>query len=155
MQRKINIPISKFTPENTAEFRKSEFIGGNGFNTPKLIEIAGPAAEGSISGSPWFLDDHGKKNQAFVKTYTKKYGVAPDQFAAQAYDAHYVMAEGIKAVKISGNLEKDRTALRDSLAKVKNFKGVGGTFSFNQNRNAEQKGRVLTVKKGKFAIFAE
>lgn len=132
-----------------------KFIGGNGFNSAKLIEIAGQAAEGSISGSPWFLDDPSSKNQAFVKAYTKKYGVAPDQFAAQSYDALYIMAEGIKAIKISGNLEKDRTALRDALAKVKNFKGVGGRFSFNSNRDAEQKGRVLSIKKGKFAIFAE
>jgi branched-chain amino acid transport system substrate-binding protein len=134
---------------------KVKFIGGNGFNSQKLIEIAGKAAEGSISGSPWFLDDPSKKNQAFVKTYTKKYGVAPDQFAAQAYDALYIMAEGIKAIKISGNLEKDRTALRDALGKVKNFKGVGGLFSFNESRDAEQKGRVLFINKGKFAIFAE
>ncbi len=125
------------------------------FNSAKLIEIGGQAAEGSISGSPWFLDDPSPKNQAFVKAYTKKYGMAPDQFAAQAYDALYIMAEGIKAVKLSGTLEKDRTALRDALAKVKNFKGVGGTFSFNASRDAEQKGRVLTIKKGKFAIFSE
>jgi branched-chain amino acid transport system substrate-binding protein len=134
---------------------KVRFIGGNGFNTAKLIEIAGKAAEGSISGSPWFLDDPSKKNKAFVKAYTKKYHIPPDQFAAQSYDALYIMAEGIKAIKISGNLEKDRTALRDALAKVKNFNGVGGPFSFNESRDAEQKGRVLTIKNGKFTLFAE
>ncbi len=141
--RKLGLPV------------KVKFIGGNGFNTPKLIEIAGPAAEGSLSGSPWFLDDTGKKNQAFVKSYARKYGIAPDQFAAQAYDALYIMAEGIKAIKITGNLAQDRTALRNALAQVKSFQGVGGPFSFNLNRDAEQKGRVLTIKKGKFAIFAE
>ena len=134
---------------------KVKFIGGNGFNSPKLIEIAGKAAEGSISGSPWFLDDPNVKNQTFVKAYTKKYGVPPDQFAAQAYDALYIMASAIKSIKLSGNLENDRTALRDALPKVKNFKGVGGPFSFNDNRDAEQKGRVLSIKNGKFAIFAE
>jgi len=134
---------------------KVKFIGGNGFNSPKLIEIAGKSAEGSLSGSPWFLDDPNAKNQTFVKAYTKKYGTPPDQFAAQAYDALYIMAEGIKGIKLTGNLEKDRTALRDSLSKVKNFKGVGGPFSFNEHRDAEQKGRVLSVKNGKFAIFAE
>lgn len=132
-----------------------KFIGGNGFNTPQLIEIAGMAAEGSISGSPWFLDDPERKNQTFVQSYSKKFGIAPDQFAAQAYDALYIMAEGIKAIKLSGNLAQDRTALRDALAQVKNFQGAGGRFSFNQNRDAEQKGRVLTIKNGKFAIFAK
>ncbi len=131
------------------------FIGGNGFNSPKLMEIAGKAAEGSISGSPWFLDDPNPRNRAFVKAYSAKFGLAPDQFAAQAYDALHIMAEGMKGAKLTGNLDKDRTALRDSLAKVKNFKGVGGPFSFNASRDAAQKGRVLVIKNGKFSSYAE
>ncbi len=31
------------------------FIGGNGSNSPKLGELAGPAADGLIVGSPWFV----------------------------------------------------------------------------------------------------
>lgn len=131
------------------------FIGGNGFNSSKLSEIAGKSADGAISGSPWFLDDTNKKNQSFVKAYRKKFSSDPDQFAAQAYDALYIMAEAIKKVKFTGDLEKDRTSLRDELAKVKNFSGVGGKFSFNENRDAEQKGRVLIVKDKKFTIFSE
>jgi branched-chain amino acid transport system substrate-binding protein len=134
---------------------KIKFIGGNGFNSAKLVEIAGKAADGAICGSPWFLDDPNKKNQAFVKAYTGKFNLPPDQFAAQAYDALYIMAAGIKALKLTGNLEKDRTALRDALARVKNFQGVGGPFSFNANRDAEQKGRVLTIKNGKFSLYSE
>jgi len=141
--RKLGIP-------NTVHF-----IGGNGFNSPKLIEIAGKAAEGAISGSPWFLDDPNPKNKAFVAAYNKKFGVNPDQFAAQAYDALYIVAEALKKVKLTGDIEKDRDALRNELAKVRNFKGVGGLFSFNQNRDAEQKGRVLMVKGGKFTLFSE
>lgn len=132
-----------------------KFIGGNGFNSAKLVEIAGKAAEGAISGSPWFLDDPGAKNRAFVKSYRQKFGAPPDQFAAQAYDALYIMTSAIKSTKLSGNLEKDRVALREALARVKNFAGVGGLFSFNENRDAEQKGRVLTIKSGKFVIYAE
>jgi branched-chain amino acid transport system substrate-binding protein len=131
------------------------FIGGNGFNSAKLTEIAGRAAEGSISGSPWFLDDPAARNREFVRAYTARFNLPPDQFAAQAYDALFIMAEGIKAANLSGNLEKDRTALRDALAKVKNFKGVGGVFSFNGNRDAAQKGRVLVIKNGKFSLYAE
>ena len=131
------------------------FIGGNGFNSPKLMEIAGKAAEGSISGSPWFIDDPNARNQKFVRAYSSKFGQPPDQFSAQAYDALYIMAEGIKAAKLTGNLEKDRTSLRDALARVKNFQGVGGKFSFNENRDAEQKGRVLVIKNGKFSLYSE
>lgn len=45
------------------------FIGGNGFNSPKLSEIAGKAADGATCGSPWFLDYANLKNKVFVKAY--------------------------------------------------------------------------------------
>lgn len=141
--RKLGIPSSV------------HIIGGNGFNSSKLFEIAGKAADGVISGSPWFLHDQNPKNQAFVKAYKKKYVIDPDQFAAQAYDALYIMAHAMKKMTLTGNIEKDRAALRDELAKVKNFEGIGGKFSFTATRDAEQKGRVLIVKDRKFTLFAE
>jgi branched-chain amino acid transport system substrate-binding protein len=131
------------------------FIGGNGFNSQKLAEIAGKAADGAISGSPWFLDDPNPKNRKFVTAFKKKYGADPDQFAAQAYDALYIMASAIKKIKLNNDIEKDRTALRDELAKVKNFSGVGGKFSFDENRDAAQKGRVLIVKDKRFTLYSE
>jgi len=131
------------------------FIGGNGFNSPKLAEIAGKAAEGVISGSPWFLADPNAKNQAFVKAYKAKFSSDPDQFAAQAYDALYIMSEAFKKIKLTGNIDNDRDALRDELTKVKNYNGVGGKFSFDANRDAEQKGRVLIIKNGKFTVYSE
>jgi branched-chain amino acid transport system substrate-binding protein len=134
---------------------KVRFIGGNGFNSQKLAEIAGKAADGVITGSPWFLDDPNPKNKKFVAAFRKKYNADPDQFAAQAYDALSIMAAALKNVKLTGDVEKDRAALRDELAKVKNFHGVGGKFSFDANRDAEQKGRVLVVKDGRFTVFAE
>lgn len=131
------------------------FIGGNGFNSQKISEIAGAAADGTITGSPWFLDDPNPKNRTFVAAYRKKYGMEPDQFAAQAYDALYIMAQALKGTKLTGDLERDRTSLRDELAKVKGLAGVGGKFSFDANRDAEQKGRVLIVKDKRFTLYAE
>jgi branched-chain amino acid transport system substrate-binding protein len=131
------------------------FIGGNGFNSQKISEIAGAAADGTITGSPWFLDDPDPKNRRFVAAYTKKFGTAPDQFAAQAYDALYIMAQALGKTKLTGDLGHDRTALRDELAKVRDLAGVGGKFSFDVNRDAEQKGRVLIVKDKRFTLYAE
>jgi branched-chain amino acid transport system substrate-binding protein len=136
-------------PENV------HFIGGNGFNSQKLADIAGKAADGAISGSPWFLDDPNPRNRKFVAAFKKKYGQDPDQFAAQAYDALNILASALAKVTLTGDLGKDRVALRDALAKVKNFEGVGGRFSFDENRDAEQKGRVLIVKDKRFTVYAE
>ena len=59
----------------------------------------------------------------------QKYGARPDQFAAQAYDALYIMAEGLKNAG-----EADRDALRDAIAEIKDLDGVFGKFSFDKDR---------------------
>ena len=124
------------------------FVGGNGFNSPKVIEIAKEAANGLIVATPWFGDKDDPKVKAFVQKYEKAYGKKPDQFAAQAYDALYIMGE---ALKNAGKADRDK--LRDALAAVRNFNGVLGKFSFDAERDVVMDPVVLIIKDGKFQIF--
>lgn len=124
------------------------FVGGNGFNSPKVIEIAGEAAEGLIVATPWFADKPDKKVQAFVQRYERKYGKKPDQFAAQAYDALHMMALALRKAGAA-----DRAKLRDALAEIRNFNGVLGKFSFSAERDVVMEPNVLVIKGGRFRLF--
>ena len=124
------------------------FVGGNGFNSPKVIEVAKEAAEGLIVATPWFGDKPDPKVKAFVQKYEKKFDKKPDQFAAQAYDALYIMA---KALKKAGKADRDK--LRDALAGIRNFNGVLGKFSFDSERDVAMEPNVLVIKNGKFQLF--
>ena len=137
------------------------FIGGNGFNSSKLFEIAKAAADNTVIGSPWAAESPTAKNKAFVAAYTKTYGIEPDQFAAQAYDAMYIVAEALKAAKLSGSLEKDRQALRDALPAVK-IEGATGPFAFRKapakagaetGYDAQQEPHIFIAKGGKFVLM--
>jgi branched-chain amino acid transport system substrate-binding protein len=127
---------------------KVPFVGGNGFNSPKVIEIAKEAAEGLIVATPWFGESNDPKVKAYVAKYEKAYGKKPDQFAAQAYDAFYIMTNALRAAGAA-----DRAKLRDALAATKNFQGVLGKFSFDAERDVVMTPSVLIVKGGKFALF--
>lgn len=107
------------------------FIGGNGMNSAKVFDLAKGQSDNLYVGSPWSLSNATPENVKFIKGYNDKYKVAPDQFAAQAYDAMYIAAQAIKAVKLSGNLPADRTALRDALPAVK-WSGATGPFQFRR-----------------------
>jgi branched-chain amino acid transport system substrate-binding protein len=124
------------------------FVGGNGFNSPEVIKIAGDAANGLIVATPWYGDKDDQKVQDFVKKYEEKYGKKPDQFAAQAYDALYIMAE---ALKNAG--DADRDAVREALAKTKDFQGILGSFSFDKDGDVVMEPTVLIIDEGKFKVF--
>ena len=77
-------------------------IGGNGMNSVKVFELAKGASDNLYVGSPWSASNATPENTKFIKAYNEKYKTAPDQFAAQAYDAMYIAAQALKNVKLSG-----------------------------------------------------
>ena len=125
-------------------------IGNNGFNSPAYIQQAGDAANGTLVATPWNPERKTDKAQNFRKAFVDKYGHEPDQFAAQAYDAMYVIHQ---AVEQSGTTT-DRKKFRDTLANIKNFEGATGKFEFDQNRDPKMDLDVLEVKDGKWVPFA-
>jgi branched-chain amino acid transport system substrate-binding protein len=140
---------------------KQAFIGGNGFNSPKLFEIAKDAADNTVMGSPWSAENETPANKKFMTDYKAKFGSAPDQFAAQAYDAMHIVAEALKKVKLSGALDKDRIALRDALPSIQ-VEGATGKFSFRKapavagkevGYDAQQDAIVNIAKGGKFVLM--
>ena len=135
-------------------------IGGNGMNTVKIFDLAKEKSDNLWVGSPWALGSQTKENQHFVVAYTQKYKAAPDQFAAQAYDAVNVAAQALGKIKVTGNLEADRKALRDALPTVI-WTGATGPFKFREAQDkdgkpagydAQQAAIVSVTKAGKYSI---
>ncbi len=135
-------------------------IGGNGMNSTKIFDLAKDKSDGLYVGSPWSSSNATAENTKFIKAYNDKYKAAPDQFAAQAYDALYIATQALKTVKLSGNLAKDRTAVRDALPAVK-WTGATGAFAFRRatdkagkpaGYDAQQAPIVSVTKAGQFVI---
>jgi len=124
------------------------FIGGNGANSPKLVPIAGAAAEGLIVGSPWFIGDMDTANRRFVAAYRERVGSDPDQFAAQAYDGMHILAAAIRRAGAA-----DGEQIREALAAT-DFTGVTGAFRFTAARDPASTADVvvLRVRDGRFGL---
>ena len=124
-------------------------IGGNGFNSPKVAEIAGDAADGVVIGSPWFIAKPGAGNAAFVAAFRQKYAQDPDQFAAQAYDTLHILAA---ALDRAGEAEPKK--IRDALTRTDNA-GLLGRFRFGLDRSPASADEVVvtTLKGGKFTLL--
>ena len=130
-------------------------IGGNGMNSTKIFDLAKGASDNLYVGSPWSASNATPENTQFIKAYTAKYNAAPDQFAAQAYDALYIASQAIKKITLSGDLAKDRNALQAALPDVK-WTGATGDFQFrrfnDKGYDAQQKPIVSVTKGTAFVI---
>lgn len=116
----------------------SPFIGGNGMNSPKVFDLAKDNSDNLWVGSPWSIENPAAENKRFIAAYQKAHGGLPDQFAAQAYDAIYIVAQALKKIKLTGKLEADRTALRNALPATQHS-GATGPFKFRQVNDKDGK----------------
>jgi branched-chain amino acid transport system substrate-binding protein len=118
---------------------KVSFIGCNANISAKLFELAGPAANGIIVGAAWFAGYDSPRSKAFVEAYRKRYGTTPDIYAAQGYDAAYLLAEAIARADDVANGK----LVRDKLAAISAFEGVLGRFGWSADRDVTVQPKVL------------
>ncbi len=126
---------------------KAPLLGGDGWDSPKLIEIAGTALEGCYYSTHFSVEDKSPKVQDFVKKYQAKYKAMPDGMAPLGYDAMTILADAIKA---AGSTEGAK--VREELTKIKDYEAVTGKITIDPKRNATKSAVVLQVQ-GKDSKF--
>lgn len=119
-------------------------LGGDGWDSVKLGEIAGDAINGCFYSNHYSQDDPAPRVQDFIKKYTEKHQQTPDALAALGYDTARVVFE---AIQRAGST--DGPALAAELAKTKDFDGVTGKISIDADRNAIKPAVILEMQGGK------
>jgi len=119
-------------------------LGGDGWESPKLIEIGGDAINDCYYSNHYSLDDPRPELQKFVQAYKAKYNIVPDAVAALGYDAAKIL---IKAIQTVGST--DQAKIRDALASTRDFPGVTGKITIDKDRNAVKPAIVLRIENGK------
>jgi len=90
-------------------------------------------------------------NPEFWDLYTERFGKNPNIYAAQAYDSLIILVDIIKRECKTGN----STCVKDSLYKVKNYLGVSGLTTFDENGDAIKTVAIKTIKNGQFVPYEE
>jgi branched-chain amino acid transport system substrate-binding protein len=122
-------------------------MGGDGWDSPKLIEIAGTEAlNNSFITNHYSAGDPDKKIQDFVSAFKKKYkDKSPDAFAALGYDTAYFIADSIKRAGDDATPEK----IKDALAETKDLPLVSGNLTMDKNHNPVKSAAILKYENGK------
>jgi branched-chain amino acid transport system substrate-binding protein len=143
-------------------------LGGDGWESKELLEIAGTALNGSYYSNHFAPDNPDPNLQSFLRKYKEKFGNEPDAIGGLAYDAANVLFQsleklaeqdpdtfkGLSSSKAGSPARKAATKkLRDLIATTTNYAGVTGTITLDENRNAAKPAVVIAIKDGK-KVFA-
>jgi len=120
-------------------------LGGDGWDSAKLPEIAGGSAlNNTFFANHYSPDDNSEAIKSFVEAYKKEYNETPDAFAALSYDATMMVIEAIK--RANG---VDTIKIKDELAKTKDYTAVSGKITLNETHDAVKSAVIIEMKDGK------
>ena len=92
------------TYANTIDY-SPVFFGCDGLDGVLTVEGFDPAlAEGVMLLTPFSADAADEATQSFVKKFQDKTGIVPNQFAADAYDVIYAIAQACEAAGVTADM---------------------------------------------------
>jgi len=128
---------------------KGPMLGGDGWDSPKLMEVGGSALEGCYFTNHYSQDDVNPMAQSFVASYKTKYGSAPDAIAALGYDGTNIM---LNAIQRAGSTDGDK--IKTALAAT-DLKTVTGEVKFDANRNPVKSAVIIEIHDGHQIFWTE
>lgn len=120
---------------------KVPLLGGDGWDSVKLHEIGKKAINGSYYSNHYTTESTDSTVQSFITKFKTKFNEVPDGLAALGYDAAIILAQAMERAK-----DLNPTSIRDEIAKTKDFPGVTGKITLNEERNAVKSAVVVQVE---------
>jgi branched-chain amino acid transport system substrate-binding protein len=124
-------------------------IGGDGYDTPDILSVAGPAAENVFFTTHALIE--ATEGTQGIKKFIAAYNDPENAFAALGYDAVYLLAD---AIKRAGST--DAQAIKQALEATRDFAGITGSITLGPDAHIPRKGvTMIAIKDGKFTLDGE
>jgi branched-chain amino acid transport system substrate-binding protein len=126
---------------------EATWVGSASIISETALKLAGPSLNGSY-GVPDFTVEASAESKAYAEKYLKINKVIPDVYSSWAYDAVNVAAKAIADAKST-----DPQAIRKAILAINGYKGVEGTYKFDQNGDALRGYNVVKNDGGKIVFI--
>jgi len=130
-------------------------VGSDSWGSSETVELCGKDCYGLFFSTHYAAAGAKGATKAFIDRYQKKHGYVPDDVGALTWDALGIVQKAIQSTgKLTGNVEKDRKAVRDAMAKVKEYAGITGKMTFTEDGDPVKCAVIVRIsEKGEFEFF--
>jgi len=129
--------------------KKVLLLGTNLWHSDELIRMAGRFAQGAVMPEVFALESSMPEVAEFVRVYQESYGQLPGFIEALSYDTAMIVLKVLSDPRV-----KNPAGVRDGLMNVRDYPGVTGLTSFDQNRDAHKELFLLTIEGNRFEEIA-
>ncbi len=130
-------------------------VGSDSWGSAETVELCGEPCYGLFFSSHYAAAGAKGATKAFIDRYNAAHGYIPDDVAALTWDALRLAQQAIENVSaLTGKIETDRTAVRDALAKIKDFSGITGNMTFTEEGDPIKCAVIVKINdKGEYEFY--
>jgi branched-chain amino acid transport system substrate-binding protein len=134
---------------------KGPIVGSDSWGSAETVTLCGPDCYGLFFSTHYAAAGATGATKAFIDRYKAKYGYVPDDVGALTWDALRIVQTAIQNTgKLSGDIAKDRKAVRDAMAKIKEFDGITGKMTFTEDGDPIKCAVIVRISdKGEFEFY--
>jgi branched-chain amino acid transport system substrate-binding protein len=108
-------------------------VGSDSWGSAETVKLCGQDCYGLFFSTHYAAAGAKGATKEFIDRYNSKYGYVPDDVGALTWDSMRIIQQAIQnAGSLSGDIKKDRKAVRDALASIKEFDGITGKMTFTE-----------------------
>ena len=123
------------------------WVGSPSVITDTALKLAGPGLYG-VYGIADFTPGASPEAKAYAEKYRAKYNLEADVYSSWAYDAMHILANAINKAKST-----EPEAIRKAVISTCGYKGVEGTYCFDENGDGLRGYNVVRNENGKVAFI--
>ncbi len=129
-------------------------VGSDSWGDPQLLELCGANCEGYYFSTHYVASGATGATKEFIDKYNTQFGYIPGDVAALTWDAMRLAVQAMQNCgEITGTLADDRTCIRDGLASIKDFEGITGKMTFDEQGDPIKCAVIVEIKGGEFLAF--
>ncbi len=134
---------------------KKPIVGSDSWGSAETVALCGKDCYGLFFSTHYAAAGAKGATKVFIDRYKAKYGYVPDDVAALTWDSLRLVQQAIQdAGKITGKIKTDRKAVRDALAKIKNFDGITGKMTFTEDGDPIKCAVIVRINdQGEYEFF--
>ena len=108
-------------------------VGSDSWGSAETVKLCGKDCYGLFFSTHYAAAGAKGATKEFIDRYKNEHGYVPDDVGALTWDAMRIVQKAIEgAGTLTGDIKKDRKAVRDALAAIKNFDGITGQMTFTE-----------------------
>ncbi len=134
---------------------KGRIVGSDSWGSAETVELCGAPCFGQFFSSHYAAAGAKGATKQFIDRYEENYGYIPDDVAALTWDALRLAQQAIQSSgKISGKIAKDREAVKNALAGIKDFAGITGNMTFTAEGDPIKCAVIVKINdKGEYEFY--